>query len=64
MENFPNFLNDTPDPKERKFIKKYGLQNYRNWLINKCGPNIRKKLSIIKKIILIFHKLFVIYIFF
>jgi len=36
----PNLLNDLADPKERKFIKKFGLQNYRNWLISKCGPNI------------------------
>lgn len=44
-----NFINETPDPKERKFIKKYGLQNYRNWLVDKCGTNIRKKFSALLK---------------
>lgn len=42
MENLPNFMNESSNPKERKYIKKFGLQNVRNYLISKCGVNIGK----------------------
>jgi hypothetical protein len=45
MENFSNHLNQLPDPQERKFIKRLGLQNCRQWLVNKCGAGISKILN-------------------